>query len=603
MQAIILAAGMGKRLGKYTRNQTKCMVEVAGKTLLQRAAEALRQAGITDCILVVGYEAERLVKYAATEIEGIRFEFVYNRDYDKTNNIYSMYLAREQLVRDDTILLESDLIFEPKLLQEILRMPEPNIVAVASYEQWMDGTVALLDENGNVRDFIDKQHFRYDEAGSYYKTVNIYKFSRDFLARQYLPFLEAYIRAYGVDQYYESILKTIAHIDKARLKAYVLPQGMRWYEIDDAQDLDIANTLFARKEDRLAAYECRYGGYWRFSGLKDFCYLVNPYFPPEKMVDQLTYFFKPLLTQYPSGMSIQKLSAGKMFQVEDEYLLVGNGAAELISVLGRAMTGRTLTLMPTFNEYDRCFENCDLVPLFAKTCDFAPTAGQIVAALADCDNLILINPDNPSGHFFEADELEQILDYCQANGKRCIIDESFADFAERDVRYTLLSNEILQKYDTLIVVKSISKSYGVPGLRLGVMASADAALMERMRRMLPIWNINSFAEYFFQIYGLYAAQYKKACDEIARQRRRMIDRLNRISFLRAYPSQANYVMCAVTDGRASGDLAEALLEDDILIKDLSEKRGFDGAPFIRIAVKDEQDNAALYYALEKLERR
>ena len=105
MQAIILAAGMGKRLGKYTRNQTKCMVEVAGKTLLQRAAEALRQAGITDCILVVGYEAERLVKYAATEIEGIRFEFVYNRDYDKTNNIYSMYLAREQLVRDDTILL------------------------------------------------------------------------------------------------------------------------------------------------------------------------------------------------------------------------------------------------------------------------------------------------------------------------------------------------------------------------------------------------------------------------------------------------------------------------------------------------------------------
>jgi len=602
MQALILAAGMGKRLGKYTEDRTKCMVEVAGKTLLARAADAMRQAGITDCVLVVGYQAERLVKYAANEIEGIRFEFVYNRDYAATNNIYSMYLAREQLARDDTVLIESDLIMAPDLIGNLLKMPDPNVVAVAKYEQWMDGTVALLDEDGHVQDFIDKQNFHYDQADSYYKTVNIYKFSRDFIRKQYLPFLEAYIKAYGMDQYYESILKTIAHIDRARLKAYVVPPELPWYEIDDAQDLDIANTIFARPEDRLALYGRRYGGYWRFSGMKDFCYLVNPYFPPQKMVEQFHYFFEPLMTQYPSGMTVQKLCAGKMFQIDEEYVLAGNGAAELISVLGRVMTGRTLTLVPTFHEYVRCFDGCEIVPFQTRPCDFAPAAEQIIRALSDCDNLVLINPDNPSGHFFTKEELLQILDYCQDTGKRCIVDESFADFAAPEVRYTLLNNETLERYPLLAVVKSISKSYGVPGLRLGVAASADKELMESMRYLLPVWNINSFGEYFFQIYSLYASSYTRACDQIALRRKELTAGLSRFPFLKPYPSQANYVMCEVTGDMDSTALAESLLRENLLIKDLSTKDGFDGASYIRVAVKDKTDNACLLQALEKLKK-
>lgn len=600
MQALILAAGMGKRLGKYTEDRTKCMVEVAGKTLLQRAAESMRQAGITDCILVVGYQAERLVKYAANEIEGIRFEFVYNRDYAATNNIYSMYLAREQLARDDTVLIESDLIVEPALLENLVKTPEPNVVAVAKYEQWMDGTVALLDEEGHVQDFIDKQNFHYDQADSYYKTVNIYKFSREFIREQYLPFLEAYIKAYGTNQYYESILKAIAHIDRARLKAYVLPEDLPWYEIDDAQDLDIANTIFARPEEKLSLYQRRFGGYWRFSGIKDFCYLVNPYFPPPKMVEQFHYFFQPLLTQYPSGMSVQKLCAGKMFQIDEAYVLAGNGAAELIRVLGRVTRGRTLTLLPSFHEYIRCFDGCEIVPFQTRGVDFAPTAEQIIQALEGCDNLILVNPDNPSGHFFTCEELTKILDHCEKAGKRCVVDESFADFAEPQVRYTLLSNDTLTRYPHLAVVKSISKSYGVPGLRLGVIASSDRDLLARMREELPVWNINSFGEYFFQIYGLYASAYAKACDQIAQRRKELAEGLAAFPFLRPYPSQANYIMCAVTGGVMAGELAEHLLRENLLIKDLSAKDGFDGASYIRVAVKDEKDNACLLDALKKL---
>ena len=600
MQALMLAAGMGKRLGAYTNNQTKCMVRVGGKTLLEHAADALREAGIRKFVIVVGYEGEKLMAFAREKLSDLELEFVVNRDYATTNNIYSLYMAREQLMADDTILLESDLIYEPRLIRELVEADAPNMVAVAKYEHWMDGTVTLLDENGVIREFVEKKDFSFSSADSYYKTVNVYKFSRQFSADQYIPFLSAYIRAYGTNQYYEMVLKALAHLPFAGLRAYELG-SMKWYEIDDVQDLDIANTMFASDDDRLRAYECHFGGYWRFVGLRDFCYLVNPYFPPKKMVEQMEYFYHTLLTDYPSGMYVQKLLAGKMFGVKDEFLLVGNGAAELINTLGRTMTGKTALSVPAFNEYVRCFPDCEIVPLSGAKHDFRFDMDELRAAARSNDNLVIINPDNPSGAFLTEAELLELADICDKSGTRLVVDESFVDFARREARYTLFRNDVLERYKNLMVVKSISKSYGVPGLRLGVCASGDTAWIERMRALLPVWNINSFGEYFFQIYGLYASQYEAACDEIVRQREEMSRRLGAYGFLTPYPSEANYIMCRV-DGMSSKELANRLLrDDDLLIKDLSTKNGFDGRSFIRVAVRDAADNAALYAALDKIE--
>ena len=599
MQALMLAAGMGKRLGAYTNNQTKCMVRVGGKTLLEHAADALREAGIKKFVLVVGYEGEKLMEFAREKLADFELEFVVNEDYATTNNIYSLYLARDKLTADDTILLESDLIYEPRLIRELVKAEAPNMVAVAKYEHWMDGTVTLVDENGLIREFIEKKDFSFASADRYYKTVNVYKFSREFSADQYEPFLSAYIRAYGENQYYEMVLKALAHLPFAGLRAFDMG-SIKWYEIDDVQDLDIANTLFAAEEDRLHAYELHFGGYWRYGNLKDFCYLVNPYFPPKKMLDQMMYFYPTLLTEYPSGMRVQKLLAGKMFGVKEEYLLVGNGAAELINTLGRTMSGKTALSIPAFNEYIRCFPDCEIVPLDSAQSDYRFDMEQLRKAAAACDNLILINPDNPSGAFLQKEEVLELAETCAAHGTKLVVDESFVDFAEPELRFTLLDNAALEKYPNLLVMKSISKSYGVPGLRLGVCACADTAWVERLRALLPVWNINSFAEYFFQIYGLYASQYEAACDEIVRQREKMAERLAAFPFLRPYPSQANYILCAV-EGMNSKELASTLLrDDDILIKDLSAKNGFDGKNFIRVAVRDEADNDALYRALAKI---
>ena len=599
MQALMLAAGMGKRLGAYTNNQTKCMVKVGGKTLLEHAADALREAGVKKFVIVVGYEGEKLMAFAREKLTDFQLEFIVNEDYASTNNIYSLYMAREQLASDDTILLESDLIYEPRLIRLLMEDSHPNVVAVARYAQWMDGTVTLVDDAGFIREFIEKKDFSYTSVDKYYKTVNVYKLSREFSAEQYVPFLEAYIRAYGKNQYYEMVLKALAHLPFAGLHAFEMGD-IKWYEIDDVQDLDIANTLFATEEDRLHAYELHFGGYWRYGGLRDFCYLVNPYFPPKKMVDQMIYFYPTLLTQYPSGMRIQKLLAGKMFGVREEYLLAGNGAAELINTLGRLISGRTALPIPAFNEYVRCFPDCDIRPLESRKHDFRFDMDELRRAAVECDNLFLINPDNPSGSFLRREEILELADLCAAHGTRFVVDESFVDFAEPDKRFTLLDNGILEKYPGLVVMKSVSKSYGVPGLRLGVCASGDTELMDSIRSLLPVWNINSFGEYFFQIFGLYAGQYQTACDEIVKRRNEMTARLAAFPFLKPYPSQANYIMCRV-EGMDSKELANTLLrEDDLLIKDLSSKTGFGGGSFIRIAVRDEADNAALYAALEKL---
>lgn len=600
MQALMLAAGMGKRLGKFTDGQTKCMVRVGGKTLLEHAAEALRRAGIQKLIIVTGYAGDKLEEYARKTLTDFELVFVDNPDYATTNNIYSLYLARDEFQKDDTILLESDLIYDHDLIHRLVQAPEKDMVTVAKYESWMDGTVTLLNEDSVIREFVEKKDFRFDSAENYYKTVNIYKFSKDFAERLYIPFLHAYIRAYGMNQYYELVLKTLTRTPGALLHAFEVGK-MKWYEIDDVQDLDIANTLFAPDEERLHSYEYHFGGFWRFTGLKDFCYLVNPYFPPKKMVDQMKYFFEPLLTQYPSGMRIQKLLAGKIFHLEDEHLLVGNGAAELINTLGRVLKGRTVLPIPAFNEYVRCFPDCEILPIRSAKNDFRFDIDELCAAARNCDNLILINPDNPSGAFLPKADILRLLDICRESGARCIIDESFVDFAESSKRYTLLDETLLTANPHLLVIKSISKSYGVPGLRLGIAASADTELLALMKELMPIWNINSFGEYYLQIYSLYAATYEQACDRIAEQRQKMLEELGRIPFLKPYPSEANYILCRC-EGIGSKDLANRLLRDnDLLIKDLSGKNGFDGGDYIRIAVRDEADNQALYEALRRIE--
>ena len=604
MQAIILAAGMGRRLGEYTRDNTKCMLPVNGVRLIDRVLGQLSQLGLSRVVIVVGYKGQNLIDYIGHRYDdSLKIEYVNNPVYDKTNNIYSLSLAKDKLQEDDTLLIESDLIFDDSLFRMILDNPYPNLALVDKYETWMDGTMVRIDEDNNIVNFIPKKAFKYKDVDSYYKTVNIYKFSREFSQNKYVPFLDAYSKALGNNEYYEQVLRVITLIDNAELKALPITNGAKWYEIDDVQDLDIAETLFADKDEFMYRYNMRFGGHWRFPKLLDFCYLVNPYFPTAHMKDELRANFDILLSEYPSGMYVNSLIAAKYFDIRQKYTVVGNGAAELIKSLMERVEGRIGVVYPTFQEYPNRKEQTEIIGFTPDNDDLTYTADDLIRFYADkqLSTLLLINPDNPSGNFIPIVDVLRLATWCKERDIFFVVDESFVDFSEDFRNNSLLHNEILQAYPNLAVMKSISKSYGVPGLRLGILASSDEELINWMKHDVSIWNINSFAEFYMQIFGKYQKDYDRACQKFIAERKRFMARLTDIPFLRVIPSQANYFLCQVTEKYTSEELTRRLLMDfNILIKDCDNKDGLKNKNYVRIAVRDQKDNDTLVEALKTL---
>lgn len=601
MQAIILAAGMGKRLKELTSNATKCMVEVNGVTMIERMLSQLEQLKLNRIVVVVGYEGEKLMKYIDTLKIHTPIVYVNNEIYYKTNNIYSLFMAKDYLVEDDTLLLESDLIFEDAVLKRLLDNPYPSLALVAKFESWMDGTVVTLDEEDNIKNFLGKKDFVFEDIPKYYKTVNIYKFSKSFSNSHYVPFLEAYSKALGNNEYYEQVLKVITLLDKPEIKAECLGHEA-WYEIDDVQDLNIAESIFAKKEEKLDKFNQRFGGYWRYPEMLDFCYLVNPFYPNQKLMDEIKANFERLLGDYPSGMNVNSLLAAKYYGLHKEQVCVGNGAAELIKALMEHFKGKAGIIYPAFEEYPHRKKEEDIVPYFAQKSGFRYTADDLMKYYEgkEIETLVLVNPDNPSGNYIEKQDVLRLADWAREKKITLIIDESFVDFAQSEEPATLLEEEIIQNYPELIIVKSISKSFGVPGLRLGLLVSGQENLIENLKKDVAIWNINSFAEFFMQIFEKYKSNYEEAMKKFKQVRMDYVKKLENVEKLEVFPSQANYVMCRLTGQMTSRELAETLLDKyNILIKDLSTKTGFDGKSYIRLAVRRPEENQKLIHALKE----
>lgn len=602
MQAIILAAGMGRRLKQMTETKAKCMVPVNGVTLIERMMKQLDQYHLNRTIIVTGHKGEQLQEF----IKGLSLKtpvvFIDNPVYETTNNIYSLYLAKDYLLMDDTLLLESDLIFEQELLTQLMEDPYPNLALVAPFESWMDGTVVLVDDTDNITKFLTRKDFRFEDMSTYYKTVNIYKFSRTFSTTHYVPFLEAYSRALGNNEYYEQVLKVISLLDNHDLKASRLENGF-WYEIDDEQDLDIAESIFTDSKSRLSCLSKRYGGFWRYPGMLDFCYLVNPYFPNSRFMGELKANFEQLATCYPSGLDVNNLLAAKSLGLDRSHVLTGNGAAELIRPLLGSIQGNVGMIRPSFEEYGNCASHP--IYFYPKMPDFSWCVQDIMDFFQDIplEALVLVNPDNPTGSYIPRTGVMQLLDFCKTKNIRLILDESFMDFVDAEESKSLMNHETLSAFPNLVLIKSISKSYGVPGLRLGILACSDPLLVARVRGELPIWNINSFGEYFLQIFEKYQSDYEDALDHFKETRKEFYQQLLLLRQLRPFPSQANFIMCQVRDGCTSAQMTELLLNRyNILIKDLSQKPGIENKQFIRIAIRTKAENARLAHALNHILR-
>lgn len=602
MQSIILAAGLGSRLGELTKECTKCMVKINGITLIERMLRQLDRYGMDRIIIVTGYKGDILKDYVQNLRINTPVVFVDNSDYRHTNNIYSLWLTREFLEEMDSLVLESDMIFEDRVIEKMLAVDNGCGTFVARPRPWMDGSIVKLDKDNNIVYFVDDEEVKRIDPSYYHKIVSIYKFKKRYVSEKYMTYLNEYVKKNKDNNLYESLLKVIDLDVEKKIPAEILDEE-QWYEINDIQDMDIAESMFADGNEKVRKYLQRYGGYWRYPAMRDFCYLVNPYFPNERFMNEMKSNFDVLVREYPSGMAVNSLLAGHFFGVRTENICVGNGTAELIKSLMENISGNIGMVYPTFEEYPHRKKDVEVVPYYVVDKDFDYSVDDIMSYYEgkDISAIVLVNPDNPSGHFISKKDILRLEDWCRSKGRKLIVDESFIDFVEDDEWHTLLDMEVLLNHPSLIVLKSISKSFGVAGLRLGVIATADTDLIAFMKKDVAIWNINSFAEYYLQIIEKYRDDYYEAMEKFKEVRRRYLDKLSKIKGFKVYPSQANYVMCHIENSVTSTELADILLNRyNVLIKNLASKEGLNKGNYVRLSVKSDEENDYIVNALMEI---
>jgi len=234
--ALLLAAGTGSRLLPLTQDSPKCLTLVNEKPILGRLVENLRLQGFKRLVIVTGYLSASIEEYLGTMYHDMVIEYVHSPFYKTTNNIYSLWMARD-IIAEPFVLLESDLVFDHSLLSEMIY---PDRLAVAGIREWMNGTTVTINDDQKVIEFKNDTAAFNDEIK--YKTVNIYSFSLNswkVISKR----LNEHINDEKVKGYYETVFSELVDEGKLSLQAVSFDE-MPWYEIDTLGDLTEAVKLF-----------------------------------------------------------------------------------------------------------------------------------------------------------------------------------------------------------------------------------------------------------------------------------------------------------------------------------------------------------------------
>jgi len=590
MQALILADMKKSSMNCFSGDDPDCMIQIDGISIIERMLKQLDNSKVSKVIIVVGRNRKKII--GAISNLNIKAEIVIleNDSCEETGSIYSLFLAKEYLLLDDTVILNAQMIVEDSVLESVLNEKKECNVLVDTDKSWMTGETVSIGDDERVLSFGKKISNAYSSIASY-KMVGICKFDTKFTEKYYIPVLETMIDVLGNSLDYSAPLNVIAMSEDVVIKSLYIGNAI-WREINNIEDINQATILFSKDKKSVADKMLgSWGGCWRYPEYLDYFYLVTPYYPPRELVEELQRNFKVLLEQYPSGMRVNADLAASAFGISPENIIVGNGAAELIKSIMGFIKGKTGFVRPTFDEYPNRYTEIETVNYWVESEDFSYSASDLIEYFAktNISNLVLVNPDNPSGNYIPKGEMIRLISWAKDKGIKVIIDESFVDFSdEKDS--SLIDQETLSRYPNLYVIRSISKSYGVPGLRLGVLASGDKKLISWMKTDVSIWNINSFAEFYMQICSKYRGLYVKALEKFRKERNRFASKLQELGCIRVIPSQANYLMVELLDDLDAEELKQRmLLEQKVFIKTLSKKiKG--KKQYLRIAIRNEADN-------------
>ncbi|HUL49699.1 MAG TPA: histidinol-phosphate transaminase [Gemmatimonadales bacterium] len=344
-------------------------------------------------------------------------------------------------------------------------------------------------------------------------------------------------------------------------------------------------------------------GYEHAKDIIDFCFIANPYYPTPAMMLDLQRNLPNLIKSYPSSNpSLSQEHLAAVLHVKPEHLVVGNGATEIIALINMTLIDRIAVPVPTFGEYIekmKDLRDAELYPLDpGERYQLRPGEYLDWVRKQNLRALLLINPGNPTGQLIPRDEMVAFMKDAR-DLELVIVDESFIDFAGDPIPSLLT---LADQFSNLLIVRSMSKHCGVPGLRLGYCYSANLYILNRLRRHLPTWNLNTLAQYFLSLLPSTDAEYHLARKRLIADVRWLARALEAIPAIDVYPTGANFVLFKLLNGMTATELQRRLLEAHrMYVRDCSNKIGMDRF-HIRVASQGKDKDARLVEALEILTR-
>ena len=487
--------------------------------------------------------------------------------------------------------LELDMLSGTSLHQAdvlIIDSPHPNVALLDRFRGGMDGTVVSVADGVITNIFpphLQTSNFDFSDK---YKTLNVYKFSEEFCEQHFKELLRYYSAAIDDNCYYELILDILIHLRQEVIAAEILDDE-HWSEVDDPNDLRVSEFIFDT-DNRIKILEATRGGYWSHD-IVDFGFIRNMYFPNNSMLSALESNLVSLMRNYGSRQEVLNQKLAFFLQCQPEQVTLLNGASQVYPVLrSRFGKARALLPAPTFGEYARVFESFE-----TYSDKVGVDAAEIVAKAAGCAFVVFVNPNNPTGTLLDT---EWIYRFAADNRDRTIIvDESFIDFSTSVSVFELLETEPL---DNVVVLKSLSKSLGVPGVRLGYAYSHNREMNQLVRESIPIWNSNSVAEFLLEIILKHRASLAGSFHRTIQDRESFSRQLTGETFVETvHPSGGNFVLVEFKRGRRLDQLASWLIASkSVYVRDVSSRFG-DGRSYLRLALRLPEENGQLVESLRE----
>jgi len=591
MKAVILAAGYGGRMSPLTKEIHKTLLKVNGERIMDLIIKSLINNNIKDIVIVTGYKKEQLKNHLINNFNDIPFQFIHNEKYATTNNIFSLALAFEQIKFDkDIIMIESDLIYSSDVIEKAINSKFKNLALISPYKIGMDGTVVeVLDDKiiGLYPPHLQGENFNLFDK---FKTLNIYKFSKEFCKNEFKKLLVYYAKSIDDNCYYELILGILIYMQRQEIFCEIVPNE-KWVEVDDPNDLIGAEFHF-NKKNRISILEHSFGGYWNYD-IIDFCFIRNMYFPTKSMMAEMKNNLPFLLENYGSKQKVLNEKLSYVLQYNKENLIALNGAAQIYPIISEIIKNQEILIPnPGFGEYERLFNVEDT---YIDNGDV--NYNLIERKVKKNSNIVFVNPNNPTGTMLKTSWILKMIDTYP--NKFFIVDESFIEFSDESSIINYLEDS---SRDNVIVIRSMSKTYGLPGVRLGFIYSCNKKLISNIYSKIPIWNLNSLTEFFMEIILKNKRALEKSIEKTKIDRESFINSLNNLEFVeKVYNSGANFILFKTNSKLSNIDVSNYLIQNHLIyIKDVSSKFDSKTNTYFRVAVRNPKENNLLIKILQNI---